>query len=133
MTEHRLKILALAKQALEAQGGSPAETQYLLKLLDILSAAIEQVAPDQQDKTEHLVQGLFDNRALLALLKQQSDELEALKKLSVHLTSSLDLPDVLDAVTSEAMHLIANAKDDSIQNIRSEEHTSELQSRLHLV
>ncbi len=114
MSEHRLKILALAKQALESQGGSPTETQYLLKLLDILSAAIEQAEPDHADKTEYLVQGLFDNRALLALLKQQSDELEALKKLSVHLTSSLDLPDVLDAVTSEAMRLIANAKDVNI-------------------
>lgn len=114
MNEHRLKILALAKQALESQGGSPAETQNLLKLLDILSAAIEQAEPDHQDKTEYLAQGLFDNRALLALLKQQQDELDALKKLSVHLTSSLDLPDVLDAVTFEAMRLVSNAKDVNI-------------------
>jgi diguanylate cyclase (GGDEF)-like protein len=42
------------------------------------------------------------------MLKQQTDELDALKELSIHLTSSLDLPDVLDALVSEAMRLIAN-------------------------
>jgi len=111
MSEHRLKILALARQALDGQGGSPVENNYLLKLLDILSASIEKFSPNHQEKPEYLVQGLFDNRALLAMLKQQSDELEALRKLSIHLTSSLDLPDVLDAVTSEAMRLIENARD----------------------
>jgi diguanylate cyclase (GGDEF)-like protein len=110
--EHRLKILALARQALEAQGGSPAENNYLLKLLGILSASIERFSTNNhQEKPEHLVQGLFDNRALLAMLKQQSDELDALRKLSIHLTSSLDLPDVLDAVSAEAMRLTANARD----------------------
>ena len=113
MSDTRLKILALARRALEEQGGSPDEREYLLKLLDILSASIEKHASEYNERTELLVQGLFDNRALLAMLKQQTDELEALKKLSIHLTSSLDLPDVLDAVVSEAMRLIANTHDAS--------------------
>ncbi len=113
MAETRLKILALARRALEEQGGSPTEREHLLKLLDILSASIEKFSPEHSNGagTAHLVQGLFDNRALLAMLKQQSDEMDALKKLSVHLTSSLDLPDVLDAVVAEAMRLIPNARD----------------------
>jgi len=111
MGDSRLKILALARRALEEQGGSPSEREYLLKLLHILSESIERNSPEYSEKTEYLVQGLFDNRALLAMLKQQSDELDALRKLSIHLTSSLDLPDVLDAVVSEAMRLIANSKD----------------------
>jgi len=111
MGDTRLKILALARRALEEQGGSPNEREYLLKLLDILSASIENHAVEYAEKTEYLVQSLFDNRALLAMLKQQTDELDALRKLSIHLTSSLDLPDVLDAVCTEAMRLIANAKD----------------------
>jgi diguanylate cyclase (GGDEF)-like protein len=111
MTEHRLKILALARQALEVQGGSTVENNYLLKLLDILSASIEKFSSNHQEKPEHLVQALFDNRALLAMLKQQADELDALRKLSIHLTSSLDLPDVLDAVTSEALRLIDDSQD----------------------
>lgn len=111
MGDTRLTILALARRALEEQGGSPSEREYLLKLLDILSASIENHAAEYDEKTEYLVQSLFDNRALLAMLKQQTDELDALRKLSIHLTSSLDLPDVLDAVCTEAMRLIANAKD----------------------
>jgi diguanylate cyclase (GGDEF)-like protein len=119
MSESRLKILALAKRALAERGGPPSEQEYLLKLLDILSLSIEKYSPANSNGTAHLVQGLFDNRALLAMLKQQTDELEALKKLSVHLTSSLDLPDVLDAVASEAMRLIANASNVHIFLLRN--------------
>jgi len=111
MGDTRLKILTLARQALEQQGGSPEEREYLSRLLDILSASIEKYSAEYTESTERLVQGLFDNRALLAMLKQQTDELDALKKLSIHLTSSLELPDVLDAVTSETMRLIENARD----------------------
>jgi diguanylate cyclase (GGDEF)-like protein len=111
MGDPRLKILTLARHALEQQGGSPEEREYILKLLDILSSSIEKYAPEYDESTERLVQGLFDNRALLAMLKQQGDELDALKKLSINLTSSLDLSDVLDAVTSETMRLIKNARD----------------------
>ena len=99
---------------MEEQGGSADEREYLLKLLDILSTSIEKFSPPYTESTERLVQGLFDNRALLAMLKQQTAELDALKKLSIDLTSSLDLPDVLDAVVSEAMRLIANAHDVNI-------------------
>ena len=109
MGEPRLKILTLARRALEQQGGSLEEREYLLKLLDLLSLSIEKYSNEYAESTEHLVQGLFDNRALLALLKQQTDEMDALKKLSIHLTSSLELPDVLDAVASETMRLIAKA------------------------
>ena len=99
---------------MEEQGGPADEREYLLKLLGILSASIEKFSPEYTESTEHLVQGLFDNRALLAMLKQQTAELDALKKLSIDLTSSLDLPDVLDAVVSEALRLIANAQDVNI-------------------
>jgi len=111
MGDTRLKILSLARRAMEEQGGPADEREYLLKLLDILSASIEKFSPEYTESTERLVQGLFDNRALLAMLKQQTAELDALKKLSIDLTSSLDLPDVLDAVVSEALRLIANARD----------------------
>jgi diguanylate cyclase (GGDEF)-like protein len=44
------------------------------------------------------------------LLKQQMAELDALRKLSLSLTSSLDLQSVLAAVVSEAMHLVRNTR-----------------------
>ena len=114
MGDNRLNILAEARRALEEQGGSPVEREYLLKLLDILTAALGDYSPESAESTQQLVRGLIDNRALLSMLKQQTDELDALKKLSINLTSSLDLPDVLDAVVSEAMRLIENAHDINI-------------------
>ena len=114
MGDNRLNILAEARRALEEQGGSPVEREYLLKLLDILTAALGDYSPESAESTQQLVRGLIDNRALLSMLKQQTDELDALKKLSINLTSSLDLPDVLDAVVSEAMRLIENAHDVNI-------------------
>src|SRR5215216_7534716 len=114
MGDDRLYILAEARRALDEQGGSPVEREYLLKLLDILTAALGNYSPEITENSEHLVRELIDNRALLSMLKQQTDELDALKKLSINLTSSLDLPDVLDAVVAEAMRLIENARDVNI-------------------
>jgi diguanylate cyclase (GGDEF)-like protein len=114
MADLRLKILAEARNILEKEGGSPSERETLLKLLDILTASLEKVSPNDHESTQALARELIDNRALLATLKQQTDELDALKKLSINLTSSLDLPDVLDAVVSEAVRLIDNARDVNI-------------------
>ncbi len=114
MTEHRLKILAEAQKALEKDGSTSVENEYLLKLLDILTTALERQYPENTEGMETLTQGLIDNSALLSMLKQQTDELDALKELSINLTSSLDLPDVLDAVVREAMRFIQNARDVNI-------------------
>lgn len=109
MDTSRTEILAGARQALEEQGSSESEREYLIKLLDILYTSIERISPESE--SGDLAQQLIDNRTLLSMLKQQTDELEALKKLSIHLTSSLDLPDVLDTLVSEALRLIPNARD----------------------
>jgi hypothetical protein len=103
MGDHRLKILAEARNILEKEGVSQSEKEWLLKLLDVLTASLEKFSPENNNHIENLVQELINSRALLSMLKQQTDELDALKKLSINLTSSLDLPDVLDAVVSEAM------------------------------
>ncbi len=114
MTEHRLKILAEAQKALEKDGSTSVENEYLLKLLDILSTALERQYPENTEIMEILTKGLLDNSTLLSMLKQQTDELDAIKELSINLTSSLDLPDVLDAVVREAMRFIKNARDVNI-------------------
>lgn len=114
MGDLRLKILAEARNILENEGGSQIERETLLKLLDILTASIEKLFPEDNESIQIVARELFNNRALLAMLKQQTDELDALKKLSINLTSSLDLPDVLDAVVSEAMRLIVNARNVNI-------------------
>lgn len=114
MDDARLKILEDAYQVLEAQGESPIAREYLLKLLDILSISLEKYSPETVEKPEGLARQLIEHRALIMMLKQQTDELDALKKLSINLTSSLDLPDVLDAVVTEAMRLVLNARDVNI-------------------
>jgi GGDEF domain-containing protein/putative methionine-R-sulfoxide reductase with GAF domain len=114
MGDYRLRILNEARNILEKEGGSQSEKESLLKLLDILTASLEKFSPDSNDHIGNIARELINNRLLLAMLKQQTDELDALKKLSINLTSSLDLPDVLDAVVSEAMRLIENARDVNI-------------------
>ena len=114
MGDFRLRILAEARSTLEQEGGSQTEKESLIKLLDILTASVEKISPDDTDSIQTIAHQLIDHQVLLAILKQQTDELDALKKLSIHLTSSLDLPDVLDALVSEAVRLIDNAKDVNI-------------------
>src|SRR6266487_1420486 len=110
MGDHRLRILAEARNILEKEAGSHSEREAVLKLLDILTASLEKEYPDNNSSIEIIARELISNRSLLITLKQQTAELDALKKLSINLTSSLDLPDVLDAVVSEAMRLTENAR-----------------------
>lgn len=113
MGDTRLKILSDARMILEKGDLSQSERDSVMVLLDILSAALEKHAPSE-NATANLARELINQQALLALLKQQTDELDALKKLSLNLTSSLDLPDVLDAVVTEAVRLVENSRDVNI-------------------
>jgi len=114
MGDSRLKILTEARLILEEEADSPNDRNSVVKLLEILILALEKHSVSEEQTIQNLAQQLIDNNSLLALLKQQTDELDALKKLSINLTSSLDLPDVLDAVVAEAMRLIENTRDVNI-------------------
>ncbi len=114
MGDTRLKILTDARRILDEQDVSSADRDTLIKLLDILTAALERQPDSDSDSLQSISDQLISNHALISQLKQQTDELDALKKLSINLTSSLDLPDVLDAVVTEAMRLIENARDVNI-------------------
>ncbi|NWG06533.1 MAG: GGDEF domain-containing protein [Chloroflexi bacterium] len=114
MGDIRLSILADARRLLEAKGGSPSERELLFQLLEILATSLEKYSAATPETIQQIAKGLIEHQALLALLKQQTAELDALKKLSINLTSSLDLPDVLDAVVTEAMRLIENTRDVNI-------------------
>lgn len=114
MGDLRLKILTEARNILEQTNLSRSEKESLVKLLDILTASLERLSPGDVHNMENIACGLIDQGALLVMLKQQSAELDALKKLSINLTSSLDLPDVLDAVVAEAMRLIDSTRDVNI-------------------
>lgn len=108
----RLAVLHEAREQLEREKLLPAEREKLLNLIGILTQALEKFVPPETLVVEarSLAQQIISSQALLALLEQQAAELNALKELSLNLTTSLDPPTVLDAVVHEAMRLIADTR-----------------------
>ena len=109
----RAGVLERAREIIAQDTSIPIEEkQSMLKLIQVL---IEAVAIYEQpfldgDPVQAVTEELISKHSLVMLLKQQADELDALRKLSLNLTSSLDLQTVLDAVVSEAMRLIKHAR-----------------------
>jgi diguanylate cyclase (GGDEF)-like protein len=112
MIDSRLDILNEARRSLEKSGADDSDREELLTLLGILISAIERVdIPEGRNELSlSLANSLVSSEALLSLLKQQTAELDALRKLSLKLTSSLDMPTVLDAIVQESMRLVNNAR-----------------------
>lgn len=102
--------MADARRSLDELNLPASEKEPLVQLLDILTTSLRKNGSGEGDEAQ-LAESLISNHAMLTQLKQQADELDALKKLSINLTSSLDLPTVLDAVVSEAMRLVNNTRD----------------------
>jgi diguanylate cyclase (GGDEF)-like protein len=112
ISSERGDVLAQARRIVIEDGRlSPRERQELLKLIGSLAESSQPIPSLQPHEGEQApaLDGSSASHALLSLLKQQADELDALKKLSLNLTSSLDLQTVLDAVVMEAMRLVRNA------------------------
>jgi diguanylate cyclase (GGDEF)-like protein len=81
-----------------------------MALLEVLIASIEKAGGVNDGLSLEAASSLVSSQALLTLLKQQAAELNTLRKLSVNLTSSLDMPTVLDAIAQEAMRLISHTR-----------------------
>lgn len=112
-SDSRLDILERARDILADEHHlTPAETQEILKLLQVLIEIVQQRAQQREaaEQARQMAAELIQNQNLLLIVKQQADELDALRKLSLNLTSSLDLPTVLEAVVSEAMRLVEHAR-----------------------
>ena len=88
------------------------EKEGILKLIKVLVEVAEASSNSQPKNTEdkQITQDIISKHSLLTLVKQQADELNSLKNLSLNLTSSLDLQIVLDTIVTEAMRLIKNAR-----------------------
>lgn len=63
------------------------------------------------NSTAKLLANATHHYNLLAIIQQQAAELDALKRITLNLTSNLQLQGVLDAVVTEAMNLINDAHD----------------------
>lgn len=105
-------ILIQARRLLEKSGVNENDHREILTLLNLLTSAVDQSgfsANEAEEISKSLASSLVSSQALLTLLKQQAAELDALRKLSLNLTSSLDMPTVLEALAHESMQLVENA------------------------
>jgi diguanylate cyclase (GGDEF)-like protein len=106
--EGRADIFNRAWKIIEQDSSIPPENKAgILKMIEALMKAAD--IPPADDQTQAVTREIISKHALLMLVKQQADELETLKNLSLNLTSSLDLQTILDAVVSEAMRLVKNS------------------------
>lgn len=89
-----------------------ADQQDLAQLFLALLDALDDVEPGASAPVaETLAARLFSHHNMLALLRQQMGELEAIKRITQNLTGNLQLQAVLDAIVAEAMHLVQDAQD----------------------
>lgn len=107
----KLEILDQVRRSLTHNSQlSSSESEEVLKLVNALIEAAKQDSDPAgpEGEARSLTTDSLRNRTLLVSLKQQADELDALKQLGWNLTSSLDLQTVLEAVVTEAMRLVKN-------------------------
>jgi diguanylate cyclase (GGDEF)-like protein len=105
------KIIEATRIRLEKSAIPAQEWERLLNLLNFLLASIDDSALKDEEATNRLMETIVSNGNLLVVIEQQAAELDALKRITLNLTSSLELQNVLDAVVQEAMQLVKDAND----------------------
>jgi diguanylate cyclase (GGDEF)-like protein len=109
MTKSRKELLEAARKKME-DGRVPREQcESILQMLNLMVEMADQDG-DESSATK-LLANATNHHNLLAIIQQQAAELDALKRISFNLTSTLQLQGVLDMVVSEAMSLIKGAND----------------------
>lgn len=89
----------------------PEEKKAILRLIQVIVEAHEQATDKRvgDDEEKSITHEVISKHSLMMTVKHQADELDALRRISLNLTSNLDLQKVLDILVSEAMNLIKNA------------------------
>jgi diguanylate cyclase (GGDEF)-like protein len=89
----------------------PEEKKSILRLIQVLIESRERSSTKNVDEdTMSITQEVISKHSLMSTVKHQANELDALKRISLNLTSSLDLQTVLDAVVTEALGLVKDAR-----------------------
>ena len=114
ITEKQKNIFHHAREIIKQDESIPEEEKEgIFKLIRVLVEVADLAPsklPNQEESPTAFTQEIISCHALMAAVKQQIDELESLKKLSLNVTSSLDLQTVLDTVVAEAMRLVKNSR-----------------------
>jgi diguanylate cyclase (GGDEF)-like protein len=104
-------ILNETRQRLSLKKVPVPDQESLLDLLNLLLSIMDDKELEDGSISGRLVDVLAENGNLLLLIQRQAAELDALKRITFNLTSSLDLQAVLDGVVREAMQLVKDAQD----------------------
>ncbi len=110
MNQSNQALLQIARDKLSNARYTPEQREQTLRLLGLLLelASEDEKSEENARATTKLLANVTRHHNLFALIQQQAAELEALKRISVNLTSSLQLQAVLDRVAAESMRLIKN-------------------------
>ena len=104
----------IIKETLRERGVEIAEQNFIINLFDSIMATLNmdsKLTLEDIDKYRaDIFSNLMDSQHLLTILRQQTAELDMLRRLSVKLSSNLDLTTVLNEVVRDAMDLLSNSR-----------------------
>jgi len=108
----RTGVLKAARQQLERSDLPADDQEILINLLNLMISSLEDVEGEENEsEVSRLADALADHAHLMNQINHQAAELDALRRITLNLTSSLELQAVLDTVVSEAMRLVKDARD----------------------
>ena len=116
----RTGILREARHLLEQNEVPFHQQERLLELLNLLMSVMDDSLLQDDSFSKRLLDVIADNGNLLTVIQRQAAELDALKGITLNLTSNLDLQAVLDGVVKEAMQLVKDAQDAHIYLFQDE-------------
>jgi diguanylate cyclase (GGDEF)-like protein len=113
MDKSQQELLQSARRKLERGQYTVEQREQILRTLDLLLelARSDEKTEENARATAKLLANITNHRNLVAIIQQQAAELDALKRITVNLTSSLQMQVILDVIVSEAMHLTKDARD----------------------
>jgi diguanylate cyclase (GGDEF)-like protein len=111
MIKSRQELIEAARQKLQDGRLSREQRESILQMLNLMVEMADRDGGGATNSTAKLLANATHHYNLLAIIQQQAAELDALKRITLNLTSNLQLQGVLDAVVTEAMNLINDAHD----------------------
>ena len=102
------------REILRQRGASAVDQEFIINLFD---SVLETIDVDENFPSEDMIRireeisaKLLSNQHLLIVLRQQTAELDTLRRLSLHFSSSLNLSTILNTVVSDAVELLENPR-----------------------
>ncbi|MBL6960559.1 MAG: GAF domain-containing protein, partial [Anaerolineales bacterium] len=102
------------REILRQRGASAVDQEFIINLFD---SVLETIDVDGKFPSEDMIRireeisaKLLSNQHLLIVLRQQTAELDTLRRLSLHFSSSLNLSTILNTVVSDAVELVENPR-----------------------